>query len=108
MLYKQRLTFLLLVLYMFAATPVQLWHHHSYKYSKLFPLKSEASVKENCKICSHSYAPYFSDINIDDVKAPVVYNNFIPGLMPGYQAFFRSNLVNKGPPRLCNLYITYV
>ncbi len=76
------------MVYAFIATPVHLWHHHSYKVNT----ESQTSTKEkgesnvfksaqqstdaNCQICSHHYSVYNDVANIVfDIPTPVFLSN---------------------------------
>ncbi len=97
-----------MVLYAFAATPVQLWHHHNYSATEKSGNRVTASIfkstdksaEVNCQICSHQYSTYF--YNTDEIfVVPVFLANPKEGFY--YTAFPSSPLFdssNKGPPAL--------
>ena len=106
---KQLFAIMMLVIYCFVATPIQLWHNHNYsniensfnsdKKNQVSESTSAGSiVEENCKICSHQYSSY-EDGAVVLFKTPLnisstnnsVYYNFLP-LSPVF------NFTNKGPP----------
>lgn len=107
--YKQFIAILLMALYAFVATPVQLWHHHNYanptasgssdnKETASFSKSTSKSAEANCQICSHQYSTYndctdvifAAPVFIDNPKEGFYYNS-IP-LAPLF------NFANKGPP----------
>ena len=107
--HKQFFAIMMLVIYCFVATPIQLWHDHNYsniessfnsdKKNQVSESKSAGSiVEENCKICSHQYSSYEAGAVVL-LKTPLnisspnnsVYYNFLP-LSPVF------NFTNKGPP----------
>jgi hypothetical protein len=71
--YRKYATALLLLLYAFVTTPVQLWHHHNVT-AKLSATQSAANNKtkkftaaasnpdtDNCVVCAHNYTTYCND-----------------------------------------------
>lgn len=109
--YKQFIAILLLALYAFVATPVQLWHHHNYaniaasgssdkKETASFSKSTGKSAEGNCKVCSHRYSTYndgatvifAAPLFIDKAKQ-AFYNTSIPSAP-------LHNFSNKGPPLL--------
>jgi hypothetical protein len=110
--YKTLIAVVLLMVYAFIATPVQLWHHHNYKVStateksskqkaeSTFSNTSQQATDTNCEICSHHYSIY-SDITIIvfDSPSPIFKSN------KGHYLFSipsptHFNFSNKGPPAL--------
>lgn len=91
-----------LLLYLFIAMPVQLWHHHAVSKetscsSKILkPAGDDQS--EVCKICQHTYAAYVNDET--RYEAGILF--FFPGrgslLTADYPSPFVQNDSNKGPP----------
>ena len=107
--YKILITAFLLALYAFIATPVQLWHQHSYDQNittnksvteaKIIK-ETGQSAETNCQICSHHYSIY----NKTDAilfHIPISVNNPKQGfyaLSIPLEPYFNST--NKGPPSL--------
>lgn len=91
-----------MLLYIFIATPVQLWHHHKVSNQKAGALKiSTATVEtksEDCKICQHTYAAYIND----DVCFSFAINNIFSDngsfFEPVYPEVDLYNISNKSPP----------
>jgi hypothetical protein len=109
--YKQIIAVLLMALYAFVATPVQLWHHHNYatasssgtsdkKETASISTSSGKSVDGNCQICSHQYSTY-SDYDTVVFTAPLFIatakDGFYYSSIPSSPLF---NFANKGPPPL--------
>lgn len=104
------MTSMLLVVYAFIATPVQLWHHHS---NSVY-VGNEKSTKEkvesndikaakqstdvNCQICSHHYSTYNEVASIEsEISSRILTSNkecFIVTI-PSSPVL---HLSNKGPP----------
>lgn len=105
-IYRQIVAVVFLLLYLFIASPVQLWHHHTaagpntgkLKFSKTVANKNVQS--ETCKICQHTYAPHVADYTVFNVSIPPskVYKNFFH--TDSYLSAFISILSNKGPPAI--------
>lgn len=108
--YKHLIAVVLLVVYAFIATPVQLWHHHNDEATSISSLQSNDAAKistpdannktleDNCQICGHHYSIYrSSDVFILKIFASTInpkeglYALAIP-LAPYF------NSANKGPP----------
>ena len=106
---KQLFAIMMLVIYCFVATPIQLWHDHNYsniessfnsdKENQVSESKSAGRiVEENCKICSHQYSSYEAGavvllktpLNISSTNDSVYYY-----FLPPSPIF---NFTNKGPP----------
>jgi hypothetical protein len=107
--YKTYISVLLLALYAFIATPVQLWHHHVYAASSASSnSKEETSVTKspakkfdtNCKICSHHYSVAANDA-VTVYFPPVTFCNTV---IDPYLLNKIANPVygqsNKGPPAI--------
>lgn len=47
----------MLLLYLFIATPVALWHDHGNDTEKSETQSSKTVLAADCKICAHQYAP---------------------------------------------------
>jgi hypothetical protein len=105
--YKTYISAVLLALYAFIATPVQIWHHHAYTASSASSnSKKETSVTEstakhfdsNCKICSHDYSVSANDA-VTVCFSPITFFNT-------FSDFYIFNKIanpdygqsNKGPP----------
>ncbi len=109
--YKQFIAILLMALYAFVATPVQLWHHHNYaniaasgssnkEETAAFSKSTGKSAESNCKVCSHQYSTYNDGATVK-FAAPL----FIDKAKQGF--YYTSipstplhNFSNKGPPAL--------
>lgn len=109
--YKTYISAFLLILYVFVAIPVQLWHHHNYsttaspassekKETASFSKSAGKSFEGNCQICSHQYSIY-SDGTAVIFAAPLFIatakEGFYYSPVPSSPLF---NLSNKGPPAL--------
>ena len=110
--HKTFITAVLLAVYAFIATPVQLWHHHNYKtntvseksskekQSASFSKFSQQVVDANCQICSHHYS-IFIDAEIVRLEAPFI----VAQSVEQYYVFSIPtspflHFSNKGPPAL--------
>ena len=110
--YKTFITALLLAVYAFIASPVQLWHHHTYEtnngYRKSFKEKKVTSfsafskqVKDlNCQICSHYYSIFIDAkavrLEVPFIVAQSVEQHYVFSIpSPPFLHFS-----NKGPPTL--------
>lgn len=107
--HNQFIAILMLVIYGFVATPVQLWHDHDNsdiensfnngKQNQLSESKSAGgAVEKNCKICSHQYSNHeagavvlFKVPFVMSSSDDCVYYNFLPA-----SPIF--DFSNKGPP----------
>ncbi len=110
--YKKSIAVVLLALYAFIATPVQLWHHHNCDNDAVFSIKTNEAksnffekdnVKKslhNCDICAHQYAAYHNDIATPKLQ----YFTFSFKITTPYflknLVFFSHIQANKGPPAL--------
>ena len=109
--YKHFIAAILLVLYAFVTTPVQLWHHHnttestsaatsnSVKHNTISKT-SDSNSESSCQICSHKYSTYS-----DDALLQVESTRILTAAKNGYYCLpFIStpsfSLTNKGPPVL--------
>lgn len=110
--YKPFAALVLIVLYAFIATPVQLWHHHKFvisaetsslqKDDKSAQVASAAAdtLEDNCQLCSHQYSVYGNDHVaffelVRTVSIPR--EGFYALTIPSAPCFDSSN---KGPPAL--------
>lgn len=102
--YKQFLSAAFLLLYIFIAAPIQLWHHHdAAQQSKPSATKilkqSESNTQAGeCKICQHTYTSYLNDethVGFDEIDFPSVKK---PAEQSGCNSSFVNGLSNKGPP----------
>ncbi|MFT3948195.1 MAG: hypothetical protein QM763_14590 [Agriterribacter sp.] len=100
---------LLLVVYVFIATPVQLWHHHDPVEASLENVDQKRNVftdsndllsERNCSICHHQYSTYHDDVIIPAVPDPREFSSkngyYTPALVYAPSFSFQ----NKGPPFL--------
>jgi hypothetical protein len=106
-IYKAWIAYFLLSVYVFIATPVQFWHHHTYSSGDLIShskeertvSKSDANtVDANCQICSHHFSEYAGDTPIIFVVvAPIeiATGNFSLQSIPTSPFF---NYTGRGPP----------
>lgn len=111
--YKRYIAAILLALYAFAATPIQLWHHHKNNTTETnlvtfsddakhdtVSKSSDSSSEKGCSICSHKYSasnddavfPFESSIILTAAK-----NGFHRAQVISTPSIF---LPNKGPPAL--------
>lgn len=110
--YKTFAAALLLAVYAFVATPVQLWHNHAsaaksvsdktsvQKQAATFSASYTGTNDVNCKTCSHNYSVFIND-------AVVLPAAPFKALKPGRQYYIFSipsspilHFTNKGPPAL--------
>lgn len=111
--YKQVAAIVLLAVYAFITTPIQLWHHHDYvitaaasslqqdNTTKISSSDSSTStIEDNCQICRHLYSFYINDdVTVFKIFRAVintkegVYAHTIP-LAP----YFSST--DRGPPAI--------
>jgi hypothetical protein len=110
--YKAIIAALLLGLYAFIVTPVQLWHQHSYetgpaseqtsteKHSKTVSTSTGNIAEANCQLCTHHYSIYL-DVVAERLEIP--FNAF-----QSHEQYFIFSIpsspllhfTNKGPPAL--------
>ena len=110
--YKNYISGFLLVLYVFVATPVQLWHHHNYlstasacasdkNETTSFSKSVSKSVEANCEICSHQYTTYIDSTFIIFTAQPLFFTitkeGFLYTVIPSSPIFI---FLNKSPPAL--------
>jgi hypothetical protein len=112
--YKRTLAAIFLALYIFIATPVQLWHQHNYStnaksYSRTnnnnaatlaASQSADKSITEDCLICSHHYSVFIDDpvtvfVSAPEFSVPKYSGYCVPA--PSFPVLSRSN---KGPPAL--------
>jgi hypothetical protein len=108
--YKHWIGAVLLALYTFVATPVQLWHHHAIAHVAQQISITEKSQQDiliqdhgaqqeaNCPVCSHKYAAY-TDVAIVAFESVIDIAGAKNGLyqLPAVTAL-SFPLPNKGPP----------
>ncbi|KYP16289.1 hypothetical protein [Flavihumibacter sp. CACIAM 22H1] len=104
--YKITFSSLLLLLYGFIATPVQLWHHHAapqeaeegkLQVAEMRPA-DQPELHTNCSVCAHAYTVYLQDQLLHlYVNEPVFARLFA---MPLFQldATALANRLYRGPP----------
>lgn len=95
--YRTAIAAVLLMVYAFIATPVQVWHHHTDVSSKE-NIVSVDKADSNCVVCSHKYSS-FNEVTIvlfETVVAAtkVIYSCYGPKLAKAPALL----LSNKGPP----------
>jgi hypothetical protein len=109
--YKHFIAAILLALYAFVSTPVQLWHHHDISESTqastsdsekhdTISKASDSNSESSCQICSHKYSTYN-----DDALFPVESSLIITAAKNGHYCLPVIStpsflLPNKGPPAL--------
>ena len=100
-----------MALYVFVATPVQLWHHHNYssattsgstdkKESASFSKSNGKTSDVNCQVCSHQYSTYNEGTVVAFAAAIFISTTkvgFYHSYIPSSPLF---NFSNKGPPAL--------
>ncbi len=103
---------LLLVVYAFIATPVQLWHHHAYVANQSFKTTDKKDVSNiytsaqqtiadaNCAVCSHVYPAYSFVPNISFETSFFVLQPKIAFYILAIPFSPLLNSTNKGPPTL--------
>jgi hypothetical protein len=106
------ITALLLAVYAFIATPVQLWHQHDYVATSLsesvskeiqspsFSTSAQQVVDASCQVCSHYYSTFIGTevvrFEAPFVVAPTVEQSYVFAVPSSpFQCFS-----NKGPPAL--------
>ena len=99
-----------MAVYAFIATPVQLWHHHSYKVNtesvKLAKEKTESNVFKsaqqsadaNCQICSHHYSVYNDVANIVFDVPTLIFPSGKEYYIYSIPSALILSCSNKGPP----------
>ena len=110
MTYKKPVSCFLLLLYLFIATPVQLWHRHAADVpgpdDNRFPLAEHGSVgvaQENgpgsdCALCDHNYSAYTGEMSLS-AGVPFFYDAGHPDhLHFAWPDSIRPLLSNKSPP----------
>ena len=107
--YKQIIAVILIAVYTFIATPVQIWHHHHHSKDlqvvnakNTIVFKNTNSISEtNCPICQHQYSIYNDDA-IFISAFPVIEFLFEPeSSTQQLSSFFVIAFSNKGPPLCC-------
>jgi hypothetical protein len=104
--YRRLATIFLLVVTVFIATPVEIWHHHNKVCLNNILDKTQIAISESynaslegkCLICSHQYSSFTDDAFTSDIHAmsDAVMNNGHYGISALYTCVFLSS--NKGPP----------
>lgn len=110
--YKIIITTILLVIYAFIATPVQLWHHHNNETNSVAEKSSEESqataffdaslqfVDGNCQVCAHHHS-IFIDTKVLSFTTPIIAfispEQYYVFSIPSSPSLHFSN---KGPPAL--------
>jgi hypothetical protein len=109
--YRQWYGAILFVVYLFIATPVSFWHHHTAGISathekvpgaieqKSYHDTNTHSVTEQCSICGHHYAVYADDA-ISPVVVPPLIHTGSPSDTYAYSnySFLFETATNRGPP----------
>lgn len=107
--YKNLISGFLLLLYLFIATPVQLWHHHTSGYASdktchqagndlLSPYQAADNSGSDCKICSHSYSAHATEGPLS-IRILISYQEvFRPDLFCGPNESSLHLPGNKSPP----------
>ncbi|MFT3681674.1 MAG: hypothetical protein QM791_15495 [Ferruginibacter sp.] len=95
----------LLLLYIFIACPVQLWHHHKVVSNKAAELKiSKATTGEqasDCKICQHTYTDYAADAAVPVIATTTTVAAVNTLLFCQYKFLPALRADNKSPPATC-------
>ncbi|MEP6713775.1 MAG: hypothetical protein ABJA37_15215 [Ferruginibacter sp.] len=101
------LSAILLLLYLFIATPVQYWHHcknHSHqqanqKQTRAFPSFTKSGENSHeCKICTHQYTLYNNDVTTIQIEYVSDYINRFAFPQTFYLQQTACGLSNKSPP----------
>ncbi|MFC0774171.1 hypothetical protein [Terrimonas alba] len=110
--YKHFLAAILLALYAFVATPVQLWHHHDDASTipaatssrdtnnESISKAGNAASENSCPVCSHKYSTYSNEAVVSSesfLEIPAAKNGYYCVPVISIPAF---SLPNKGPPVL--------
>ncbi|MEP6712975.1 MAG: hypothetical protein ABJA37_11185 [Ferruginibacter sp.] len=107
--YRQLLSAILLLLYLFIAMPVQYWHHcknhpnqqaNQKQSGSYISLVKSTGISHECKICSHQYTIYHSEITTIQVICIRPYINPIASPETFYIHQPLSGLSNKSPPAI--------
>jgi hypothetical protein len=111
--YRVVIATLLLVVYAFIATPVQLWHQHTYvasakcastanKKATDITVKSaqQTIVDANCAVCSHFYSAYSFVANVELEMPSLVLQVKHAFYIFSIPCSPLLNTSNKGPPEL--------
>lgn len=105
--YRQLLSAILLLLYLFIAMPVQYWHqckNHPNHTSNQKQAKSFLSItkgsgsSDECKICSHQYTVYNNDVTTIQITYVRNYSNRLASPETFYLQQSACRLSNKSPP----------
>jgi hypothetical protein len=101
--YRRILAAVFLLVYIFIATPVQLWHQHNFvKKEKAACTKIAAGTvsisSEDCKICQHTYAVYVKDDVHFTLPAQTILTNTNSFFESRYTEPGIQDTSNKSPP----------
>jgi hypothetical protein len=93
----------LLLLYVFIALPVQLWHHHKpvsgKPVSELKIGKTAIDTQtQECKICQHTYTDYSDDAIAVNISTSFFYNIENNFSLLSYNFLHSASPGNKSPP----------
>lgn len=92
-----------LLLYLFIAAPVQLWHQHAavkqeQKAAAKITDPKAAVQNEDCKICQHTYTAYINDAVACNVAAVLLFAPVYSEASSVIFSFTPGNASNKSPP----------
>jgi|GEM_PF-2761749 len=100
-------TSFLLVVYLFLATPVSVWHscitdHSLHETHKAGLLAIGKNGSKLCKVCDHHYDTFINEPSFEPLPVCICFNvqlnvNWDDKIVGGNF----SNLPNKGPPAIC-------
>jgi hypothetical protein len=106
--YRQWTAAILLLVYAFITTPVQLWHHHpSAKQSRVseslsvkgYQLDSPAGISaDDCPVCAHKYSAYTDYKSVLEIPAAVLNADIVPAFSSSIILSLSFYFSNKSPP----------
>lgn len=104
--YRNCTAAILLMLYAFIATPVQLWHHHHHSKDlqvisakNIVVSKNANSTSEaNCPICQHQYSIYNDDVISIAIQSVIILLSKQEHYNQQTISSFIFAFSNKGPP----------
>lgn len=105
--YRRCVTVVLLLLYAFIATPVQLWHHHDvvkqsgepgFGVLDTFTPSTDTISEGNCLICHHQYSVYNNDVIIPAIIEVAFFSSQDGYCMPKMIHIPSFSFQNRGPP----------
>jgi len=101
--YKRIVAAAFLLLYLFIAAPVSLWHQHTavkqeQNAAAKITAPKAAVQNEDCKICQHTYTAYINDAVACNVAAVFLFAPVYSDASSVISSFAPGNTSNKSPP----------